>query len=442
MGKSPSQDAVALSRPLLPDSGRPEGPAGHHLPSGRIAARAAVPFDGPLGALVRFSSDGILVVNREGRTLFANQTAVAALGHASIEALKSVPIEEALGPFFIEDPGVPAMDEGDVSGDVSSVFTRAIWFGSVAQVVRFRDPAAGWDRWVRVRSRPFVEQSGTHTAFLLMVQDVTSERRQLACAQFLDEATKRLAQSLSRQRILEHAAVVAVPRLADECVIIERSAASVWTPTAWYIPCGGAADRAAALVRSFGPLLVQVETGEHPLLIAPSREAVGLPLSGSMILVPIKRGTTVVGAMLLAMAADTARCHHPTDLALAEQFAERVAGCLANAQLYESEQRRRQANEDRLVSARRAAERRDALLVAVAYALSKQLSPLLSVADLLEGNDPHHLGEALRRQSLRLRSVVDTLLEASRISAADPEALRGQWEDQMRRLRALLGQEV
>jgi hypothetical protein len=306
--------------------------------------------------------------------------------------------------------------------------------------VRFRDPAAGWDRWVRVRARPFVERSGTHTAFLVIVQDVSSERRASGGVGFLDEATKRLSQSLLRQRILAHAAVVAVPRLADECVIIERSAGKVWTPTAWYLPGGGAEARAGDLVRSFAPLLAEVETGERPLLVAPVREGVGLPLSGSMILVPIKAGAAVTGAMLLAMAPDTARCHHPADLGLAEQFAERVAGCLNNAELFESEQRRRLALDERLTNTRRLAERRDALLVSVAYSLSQQLGPVLQVADLLEGNDPNHLGAGLRLHAQRLRAVVDTLLEASRIPTADGDPSR--LEDQLRRIRALLNPEA
>jgi hypothetical protein len=398
--------------------------------------RSPVPFDGPLGALVRFTSDGIMVVNREGRTLFANRTAAHALGHGSVEALKRVPVDEALGPFVIEDPDPAAKAAAADTGDLAADFSREVWFAPHDQVVRFRDPAAGWDRWVRVRARPFVEQSGTHTAFLIVVQDVTSERRALGGVRFLDEATKRLSQSLLRQRILEHAAVVAVPRLGDECVIIERSAGKVWDPVAWYIPGGGAEARAGDLVRSFAPLLVQVETGEHPLLVAPAREGVGLPLSGSMILVPIKQGAVVTGAMLLAMAPDTARCHHPADLGLAEQFAERVAGCLDNAALFESEQRRRLALDERLANTRRLGERRDALLVRVAYSLSKQLGPVLQVADLLEGNDPSHLGQGLRLHAQRLRSVVDTLLEASRIPTGDGDSSR--LEDQLRRLRALL----
>jgi hypothetical protein len=155
-----------------------------------------------------------------------------------------------------------------------------------------------------------------------------------------------------------------------------------------------------------------------------------------MILVPLKQGTAVTGAMLLAMAPDTARCHHPADLALAEQFADRVAACLNNAALFESEQRRRLALDERLANTRRLGERRDALLVRVAYSLSKELGPLLQVADLLEGNDPNHLEPALRLHAQRLRSLVDTLLEASRIPTADGDSSR--LEDQLRRLRALL----
>ena len=391
------------------------------------ATTLRVPFDGPLGALVRFTSDGIMVVNREGRTLFANQAAAQFLGFTSIEALKRIPVDQLVGSFVIEE------GEPDDVFAASARLSEQAWFSQATQVLRFRDPAAGWDRWVRVQSRPFVELQGSHTAFLILIQDMTTERRRESCASFLADASKRLAQSLVRQRILEHAAVAAVPRLADECVIIERSE-GVWSPVAWYIPGGGAVERATSLVRNFAPLMVQVETGEHPLLIAPSREGMGMPLSGSMILVPIKRGKALGGAMLLAMAPDTARCHHPTDLSLAEQFAERVSTALTNAELLESEQRRRLINDERMNNARRAVERRDALLVSVAYTLSQQLSPLLSVADLLESrNDPHRLSENLRRQSERLRAVVDTLLKASRISSGSAE-----FEDQMRRIRELL----
>lgn len=385
-------------------------------------------FDGPLGALVRFTSDGIMVVNRVGRTLFANQTAAHCLGFASVDALKRVPVADLIGRFVVET------GEGEGAGDTTTVDLDT-WFSQSDQLFRFRDPTAGWDRWVQVRSSPFVEQAGSPTAFLIVLRDLTNDRRRESGVGFLAEAARRLTQSLVRQRILEHASVVAVPRLGDECVIIERNDARVWSPESFYLPGGGAAERASALLRNVAPLLVQVETSAHPLLVGPTREARGMPLSGSMILVPMKQGKLVSGAILLGMARDTARCHHPSDLALAEQFADRLATALGNAQLFDSEQRRRLVNDDRLARARRATDRRDALLVSAAYALSNQLSPLLSIADLLEaggeaGGDPQRLGEVLRRQSQRLRSVIEALLKASRSPGEGAEA-----EDQMRKIR-------
>jgi hypothetical protein len=433
MAKSEGHDAVAPTRQGFrhPEGSWPARPA-----VAKVAGRPPrVTFDGPLGALVRFIADGIMVVNRAGRTLFANQRAADCLGLPSVEAVKQGSVADLLGQFVVEEvdgkagAGKPSDSE---NGDVG--FGADTWFSRSSQLVRFRDPVAGWDRWVEVRSRPFVEQAGSHTAFLIVMRDVTNDRRRESSARFLDEATRRLTQSLVHLRILEHAAVVAVPRLADECVIIDRAEAG-WSPLAWYIPGGGAAERAAQLVRNLGPLLVQIDTGEHPLLVAPTRQGRGLPLSGSMILVPIKQGQIVVGAMLLAMAHDTARCHHPSDLALAEQFAERVAAGLANATLFESEQRRRLASDDRVGNARRAAERRDSLVVTVAYALSNQLSPLLSIADLIEdGNhDPQRLAEVLRRQTRRLRSVIDNMLKSTRIAPGDPAL-----DDQMRKIRETL----
>ena len=331
-----------------------------------------------LEAVVRLTGEGLVVVDPQGRVVAASDAAAAALGYANAAELKDVPCDE-LATIFAP--------EGEVG----------------ERVLSFRDRERGWDRWVLIKSRPPLDQY-PRGARLYLVQDVTGCRRREQAVRFLDEATTRLARSLSPGRALEHAAVVAVPYLADECVVAQRMRDGTFSAVAWHLPGGQAAKRAQLVVSSVAPLLAHVESEGRALLLGPMHTEPEAADNGSTLVVPVREGQSVTALMILAMASVTGRRHHPADRGVAEQLGVRVGCALTDARLRGSEQRRL-----------RAADERESFLAQLGAELRTQLPALLSACDRLENTLPEGERRVLRivrEHARRLNSTMNRLLPA------------------------------
>ena len=357
-------------------------------------------------ALVEHDSDAFLVCDFTGRIVFANPKAASVLGLAGSARLVGMSSDQLARRFAVEErdgtpttrPAFPAMAAPD-------------------RVLRFRDPVVGWDRWTLVRTRPCAESHGTVLAVLHLLQDVTEEQRAQEGVRLLAEAGRRLTRSLSRDRILEHAAVVAVPRLGDEAIVLVRNQAGSFAPATWQIPGSGAVERAQALLRRCASTLKPLDAELVPVLVRYDPGVEGSSPGESILVLPVEQGGEVTAAIVLAMATNTGRIHHPIDLALGERFAELVASALANAALLEEEQRRRHSLQRRGSAARREAARGAALLRMV----ERQLGSAL--------------GDLVPERSPELRALAASLGELSRIAAGAAEVERSILD-----LREILGE--
>jgi K+-sensing histidine kinase KdpD len=374
--------------------------------------------DGRLDALAAFAADAIVLRDLTGGRLFANQRAATVLGFSSVQALASLPERQLADRFAVEDLDGRPSDLPPFSGHEA--------FGGASvpdRVLRFRGPGTGWDRWISVRARPFTVESRNFLAVLHLLEDVTDQRRQASNVRFLGDASRRLSRALERARILEHASVVAVPRLGDECLIVERSEAGGFLPLSWYLPGGegeGEADeRARRLLRAALPALVSARTQRRAVLVGDPFGPGDGSACGSMVVAPICDGAEVLETVVLAMAVDTGRVHHPTDVLLAEEFAGLVASALGNARRLESEQRRTRLTEEREAAAHRVAGQRERVLHIVGQELNRPLERLVAASELLGGESAQErmLVDILQRQSQQLQAMVADLLETSALGA-------------------------
>lgn len=159
------------------------------------------------------------------------------------------------------------------------------------------------------------------------------ERKRAAEAEhFLAEVGRVLASSLDYAETLRRVAELAVPTLADFCLVemageeddASRAGATQLRDLLRLDPEGG--------YRTEDPVDAVLRTG-MPLLLAPG----GAKAPGSAMIVPLLARDRTTGALIFA-AIDSGRHYDTADLALAEELARRAALAIDNARLYHEAQ--------------------------------------------------------------------------------------------------------
>ncbi|RKG88892.1 PAS domain S-box protein, partial [Corallococcus sp. CA053C] len=267
---------------------------------------------------------------------------------------------------------------------------------------------------------------GRSLHFIAQMQDITERKKLEQAWRFLAEAGPRLAASLEPQVTLATVAALAVPALADWCVVdllgdegrahrVETAAA---TPeltrslgellTAYpHDPLreGGAT---ASVLRTGMPVMQSEVTAE--MLEAATVDATHLallrrlaPLSG--LIVPMRTPTRILGAVTLATTI-SGRRYGAHELAQAEELARRAASALDNAQLHEKSEQ--------------ATRMRDEVLRIVAHDLRAPLNVIALSAGKLGKALPATCDvqkplESIRKSVERANRLIQDLLDVARM---------------------------
>ena len=218
-------------------------------------------------------------------------------------------------------------------------------------------------------------------------QEAQAAQRHL---EFLDEASDILASSLDYPMTLHRVAHLAVPILADWCVVYEiapdqsiRRLAVAHADPATEEMLRTHMERAPLDSSTAGCLVEWIRSGRSLLVpeLSQARVAEIFPgnveytafLQGmgptSLMLVPFVAHGHVVGSLVL-VSAQSARCYGPSDLALAENLAHRAALAIDNTRLYHQ--------------AREAVQVRDAVLFGVSHDLLNPLGVIKGYAQLAQ----------------------------------------------------------
>lgn len=246
-----------------------------------------------------------------------------------------------------------------------------------------------------------------------------AHRRAVASLRFLAEAGAVLGRSIECAPTLAQLAALAVPFVADACVVelwegehLQRAASAHVDPARAPLLAEPLPDAllTMAVARSGTSLLVADVHAEaaaaklEPATLA-RLSALGI---GSLIAVPLVNAGKTLGAM--GFGAGTRRYEAP-DLALAEELARRSAVALHNAHLFRT--------------AADAVRKRDEFLAVAAHELRTPLTPLrlqiqgierlLAVESELPIAHVRPRVEAASRQVTRLTRLVESLLDVSRV---------------------------
>lgn len=160
-------DPVRYAQSFGQSSGQSEDPNGHSQHWGH-------PFIGPdtdgLHALLAAVTDGICVLDAEGRLIYVNPAAIALTGYPSLAACLQSPHAPWDHVTVVDETGEPLAP--------TALPTQRILAGEtlVEQVLGCQH-ASGQVYWCRVKGHPIVDRQHCPNLVLLILQDITRERQ-------------------------------------------------------------------------------------------------------------------------------------------------------------------------------------------------------------------------------------------------------------------------
>ncbi|MFY9570457.1 MAG: PAS domain S-box protein, partial [Blastocatellia bacterium] len=341
-----------------------------------------------------------------------------------------------------EDKERAAQEAADIFKSRKGGTSRFRWIASDGRVV-----------WVEAQSVVVCDDHENPIGMRGVTMDITERKRAEDAQRFLAEASGLLASSLDYETTLGSVAQLAVPKLADWCIVHiadengQLRQISVVHPDSSKV-------KAAQQLQQRHPLDPDATIGvpnvfrtgraefytridkhtleqaaRNPRLAAALREQ-GLK---SCMIVPMVARNRTLGTITL-VTAESDRHYDQTDLALAEDLAHRIALAVDNARLYREAQEAVRAREEALQlrnellgreqDAREAAEAanraKDEFLATVSHELRTPLNAILGWAHMLRNNTLDQKTQAraletVERNAKSQAQLIEDILDVSRI---------------------------
>lgn len=382
--------------------------------------------------------DGITLLDRTGRLVFANAAAARVLGFASPAALLTASPLEIVSRFEIRDEAGNPLPPDQLP-------SRAVFAGSpmATTTIRYRTGQSGPWRWSIVQAHPIFDADGKVIQAINVFRDVTAEREADERQRFLLRAADELSSSLDYEATLAAIARLAVPVLADWCGVdvvedgrLKRLATAHIDPNKLasaielqkrYPPDPNAATGAYEIVRTGKSQLMPNIPRE--LLTAAAIDEEHLRLIDELELrsymgVPLVTGGRVLGAITFVMA-ESYRSYGDADLAFARALADRAASAIENARLFREVETARAEIAARLAGEeRRRAEAEEQTRFAETFVgmlghdLRNPLNAILMTTRLLRrmvaGAKETNAVERVHASATRMSNMVTQLLDLTR----------------------------
>jgi PAS domain S-box-containing protein len=381
-----------------------------------------------LNLILKSIAEGVTAQRPDGTLVFANEAAAQLSGFASVEELLSAPTGELRVAYemFREDGTPLSFDELPAQ--------RALCGETSTVVVRSHVKRTGEERWMSASAVPVVDTEGRVELVVNVFRDITERRRAEEAWQFLAEASVALGPTLEYRETLQKVAKLAVPRIADWCIVdilradgtLEQVSAKHVNPAMsdvarewrakWPPPSDSAVYRVvgsgrAELVAEIPSSLLEERAADPEQ----RRIALSLGLRSAMV-VPLTAGRVPFG-VLSFLTAQSGRRYGAQDLILATEVARRASLAIENARAY--------------AEARTAIQTRDNFLAIASHELRTPLSAMtVTMSSLVRAASSGRLAqlapEALKdrlvtaeRGAQQLARLIDRLLDVSRLSTGD-----------------------
>lgn len=302
-----------------------------------------------LEAILIGLAEAVTVIDREGRTVFANRAAVELLRASSVEEITNAEPGSTASRFIM-------LDEQGEELRLDQMPGRRLLRGERPEPLLVRNIVkdTGEERWLIARASPISDPETEEPLYAVNVlEDITELKRTQIAENFLGEASRVLASSLDHQHTLEQIAQLAVPSLSDWCSVslldpsgeIQRVAIHHRDPAklqlaqqieAFYPPSREDAHGIAQVMRSGTPMFVKIEPG---MLESHAQDSKHFGLLrdlhlGSVIIAPMSAAGRVLGALLLAADRSSGRQLTQAHIPLVEELGRRAGIAVENARLY------------------------------------------------------------------------------------------------------------
>ena len=303
-----------------------------------------------LEAILAGVADAVLAQDPDGSLVYVNDAAVRLLGvpagYPDRAALLAAPPRDLAARLAVEDEDGRPVDPARLPG-------RRALAGEVPEplVLRYRIRATGAVRWMRVKAQPVRDAGGAVTRAINVVEDITEFKQVESTLRLLAEASRVLGESLDFEETLRRAAQLAVPALADWCVIdvladrgLERMAVAHADPAdaalaadmrGLIIDPAGTAGPAAAARSGRSELHPHVDAAHlRNAAVDPRHHELALRLGvRSSASVPLAVRGRPLGVMTLVTSA-SGRVLGAEQLAVLEELARRAAAAIDSAQQF------------------------------------------------------------------------------------------------------------
>jgi PAS domain S-box-containing protein len=301
-----------------------------------------------LEAILRGVADAVTAQAPDGKLLFANEAAARTLGYDSPRELLAAPIEELMAGYDMYD------EEGRPFSLAQLPGRRALLGEDGAQAtLRARNRLTGEVRWSLVKGTPIRNALGEVAMAINVIEDVTEHKRTELEQRLLADSSRLLAASLDPDETLRRVATLAVPEIADWCMVdvltedggIDRVALAHRDGDMLekgrrlqekYPPDPASPHGVPALLRTGQSRLYAEVTEEDLRQGAQDAEHLGLLQEfgfRSAMSVPMTARGRIIGAVTF-VTTRSGRRFDERDLALAEELARRCATAVDNARLY------------------------------------------------------------------------------------------------------------
>jgi signal transduction histidine kinase/ActR/RegA family two-component response regulator len=353
-------------------------------------------------SIIERTADGIVIVGEDGRVRFVNPGAERLFGRSAAELVGQ---DFGLAVLAGETTEMDIVRNAESEPVVAELRVSATtWDGAAAQIISLRD----------ITDRKRAEEKARELARAEAARtEAEAAARKIA---FLAEAGAILASSLDYAATLNRLARLAVPFLADFCLVHVRDGEGELpqVAAAHRDPAGdellrelgrrhrvdpeSAGSMVARVVRTGTPELYPQVPGEVEAYVTPDREvralwdALG---AASLIVVPLAAHDHIRGTLTLVSSV-SGRRYGPAELALAEELARRAALAVENALLYEEAQAASLAKSN--------------FLAVMSHELRTPLNAVIGYTDLMEAEIPGPLTEAQRHNLERIKGSSAHLL--------------------------------
>lgn len=294
--------------------------------------------DSILAGIVTISADAIICVDESQKIIFFNEGAESIFGYAKGEVMKQ-PLEMLI-------PARYRATHAEHVRRFGTSETRARRMGERGQIMGLRKNGEEFPAEAAISHLG----TGGQTVYSVVLRDVTERRRAHETQEFLATAGERLASSLGVDETLSNVTKLAVPRLADACIVnvfhggrfhgvsvahAEREREADLEKRRTEHPIDVSGDNPVAQVIRNGQTLTWSADGNSPESVGIAVEELNdifdtVPEAG--IVSPLIARGQLLGVMALYRRTG---CYEKNDVFLAEELARRAALSLDNARLYD-----------------------------------------------------------------------------------------------------------